>query len=94
MLVFVFVHFIGLSLVVATASYFLVGRLLGPGVPGLPGRRRQGLFVQPGDGEQLEFGYCFDVRLSTRNRCTMDKADIRHARSRYAHSSPCGFSST
>ncbi|KAK8175073.1 UNC-50 family protein [Phyllosticta citrichinensis] len=63
MLVFVFVHFIGLSLVVATASYFLVGRLLGPGVPGLPGRRRQGLFVQPGDGEQLEFGYCFDVSI-------------------------------
>ncbi|KAF2096829.1 UNC-50 family protein [Rhizodiscina lignyota] len=62
-LVFIFVHFIGLSLLVSTLAYFLVGRLLGPGVPGLPGRRRQGLFVQPGEGEQLEFGYCFDVSI-------------------------------
>lgn len=61
MLVFVFVHFLVSSIVVATAAYFLVGRLLGPGVPGLPGRRRQGLFTSPGEGEQLEFGYCFDV---------------------------------
>lgn len=60
--VFVLGHFIGLSLLVATVAYFLVGRLLGPGVPGLPGRRR-GLFTQPGDGEQLEFGYCFDVAI-------------------------------
>ena len=45
-------------------AYFLIGRLLGPGVPGLPGRRRQGLFTQLGaDGEQLEFGYCFDVAI-------------------------------
>lgn len=46
----------------ATAAYFFVGRLLGPGIAGLPGRRRRyGLFTQVGDGEQLEFGYCFDV---------------------------------
>jgi hypothetical protein len=61
---FIFVHFIGSSLLVATGSFFFVGRLLGPGVPGLPGRRRaQGLFRQANeDGkEQVEFGYCFDV---------------------------------
>lgn len=70
-LVFVFGHFIGLSLVIATLAYFLVGRLLGPGIKGLPGRRRQGLFAaETGraganvvQGEQLEFGYCFDVAI-------------------------------
>ena len=44
--------------------YFLVGRLLGPGVAGLPGRRRQqGLFgpSQSRAADALEFGYCFDV---------------------------------
>ena len=61
-LIFVFVHFLAISLLVATAAFFLVGRLLGPGIAGLPGRRRQqGLFTQAGGGEQLEFGYCFDV---------------------------------
>ena len=55
-------HFLSVSLLVATAAFFLVGRLLGPGIAGLPGRRRQqGLFTQAGEGEQLEFGYCFDV---------------------------------
>ena len=62
-LLFVFVHFIAISVIVATASFFLVGRLLGPGIAGLPGRRRQqGLFTPIGDAETLEFGYCFDVR--------------------------------
>lgn len=37
-------------------------------MPGLPGRRRQGLFTQPGEEEQLEFGYCFDVS-SPSNPC-------------------------
>lgn len=61
-LLFIFVHFLTVSLLVATAAFFLVGRLLGPGIAGLPGRRRQqGLFTQAGE-EQLEFGYCFDVR--------------------------------
>ncbi|KAF1808918.1 UNC-50 family protein [Eremomyces bilateralis CBS 781.70] len=62
-LVFIFIHFIGLSLLASTIAYFLVGRLLGPGVPGLPGRRRQGLFAQPGESDPLEFGYCFDVSI-------------------------------
>ncbi|KAL9104999.1 MAG: hypothetical protein Q9163_000096 [Psora crenata] len=62
-LLFIFVHFIFISLVVATAAYFLVGRLLGPGLKGLPGRRRMGLFPEAtGDGDEgVEFGYCFDV---------------------------------
>ncbi|KAK5075115.1 hypothetical protein LTS08_001804 [Lithohypha guttulata] len=61
---FVFVHFLLGSLLLSTAFYFLVGRYLGPGVAGLPGRRRQqGLFGPSGStsGEALEFGYCFDV---------------------------------
>ncbi len=62
-LLFVFIHFILSSVLIATAFYFFVGKLLGSGIPGLPGRRRQqGLFVAPEDREQLEFGYCFDVR--------------------------------
>lgn len=62
MLLFIFVHFLLISLLVATAAFFLVGRLLGPGIAGLPGRRRQqGLFIREGEGESLEFGYCFDV---------------------------------
>ncbi|CAF9929067.1 MAG: hypothetical protein ALECFALPRED_004240 [Alectoria fallacina] len=63
-ILFVFVHFLAVSLLVAAAAFFLVGRLLGPGIAGLPGRRRQqGLFTQAGEGEQLEFGYCFDVAI-------------------------------
>lgn len=59
---FVFIHFLLGSLIVSTAAFFLVGRLLGPGIAGWPGRRRQqGLFGQVGGAEQLEFGYCFDV---------------------------------
>ncbi|KAF2629958.1 UNC-50 [Macroventuria anomochaeta] len=63
-LVFVFVHFLLLSLVTATLFYFLVGRLLGPGNSLLPGRRR-GLY-NLGDTEskeELEFGYCWDVSI-------------------------------
>lgn len=36
------------------------------GFRGSRGRRRgaaQGLFMQPGEKDQLEFGYCFDVSL-------------------------------
>lgn len=59
---FIFVHFLLGSVLLSTAFYFLVGRLLGPGVAGLPGRRRQaGLFGSSSSGEALEFGYCFDV---------------------------------
>ena len=61
-LLFVFVHFLAMSVLVATAAFFLVGRLLGPGIAGLPGRRRQqGLFTPEAERESLEFGYCFDV---------------------------------
>ncbi|KAK2757877.1 hypothetical protein FQN54_004283 [Arachnomyces sp. PD_36] len=76
-LLFIFFHFIGSSLLVSTAAYFLIGRLFGPGgaaAAGLSrlrgggiggrGRRRgaaQGLFAHPGEKEQVEFGYCFDV---------------------------------
>lgn len=57
-LVFVLGHFLGTSLLVSTLMYFLVGRVLG--------KRRQGLFGAPGDGDEgLEFGYCFDVCSST-----------------------------
>ncbi|KAJ9620898.1 translation initiation factor IF-2 [Taxawa tesnikishii (nom. ined.)] len=65
-LVFVFGHFLLSSLLVSTAAYFLVGKLLGPGIAGLPGRsRRAGLFGPPGNDpqDQLEFGYCFDVSI-------------------------------
>ncbi|KAI4126396.1 MAG: hypothetical protein LQ338_003766 [Usnochroma carphineum] len=72
-LIFIFVHFLLGSLVVATAAYFLVGRLLGPRSSG---GRRKGLFGdtsaardrdrdrERGEEEGLEFGYCFDVSLS------------------------------
>ena len=71
-LLFVFVHFIGSSLLVSVLAYFVFGRLFGPngaaaslaGFRSSRGRRRgaaQGLFAQPGEKEQLEFGYCFDV---------------------------------
>ncbi|CAL5866600.1 uncharacterized protein PFLUO_LOCUS809 [Penicillium psychrofluorescens] len=69
---FIFIHFIGSSLLISTIGYFVIGRLFGPdgaatslaGLRGSRGRRRgaaQGLFAQPGEKEQLEFGYCFDV---------------------------------
>ncbi|KAJ9204903.1 hypothetical protein DTO164E3_1526 [Paecilomyces variotii] len=71
-LLFVFVHFIGSSLLISTVAYLCVGRLFGPngaagsftGLRGNRYRRRgaaQGLFAQPGEKEQIEFGYCFDV---------------------------------
>ncbi|MDI1484934.1 MAG: translation initiation factor IF-2 [Ramalina farinacea] len=57
-LLFIFVHFLLASLVIATAAYFLVGKLLGPGgvealrsvLPGV-GRRRRGLFPQADSAE-------------------------------------------
>jgi len=63
---FIFVHFLAGSLIVSTIAYLVVGRLLGPGIAGLPGRRRQGLFGPPSgtrDADALEFGYCFDVSI-------------------------------
>ena len=77
-LLFVFVHFLTVSLLVATAAFFLVGRLLGPGIAGLPGRRRQqGLFTQAGEVEQLEFGYCFDVSVAAMLGIIEEQTDIR-----------------
>lgn len=61
MLIYVFIHLIFFSLLVATIEYFLVGRLLGRRA----GRGR-GLFTQlgrEGEGEGLEFGYAFDVAI-------------------------------
>jgi hypothetical protein len=64
-LIFIFVHFLAGSILISTIAYFVVGRLLGPGIAGLPGRRRQqGLFTSAADRDQLEFGYCFDVGSS------------------------------
>ena len=61
-LIFTFIHFLLGSLLFASGAYFLVGRLLGRGIAGLPGRRRvQGLFTPEGEREKVEFGYCFDV---------------------------------
>ena len=66
-LIYVIGHFLIVSLLVATTAYFLVGKFLGPGIVGLPGRRRQtGLFIAANERETLEFGYCFDV-----GRCMM-----------------------
>lgn len=63
-LVFIFVHFLLLSLVTATLFYFLVGRLLGPGNSLLPGRRRGLYNLSDGENrEELEFGYCWDVSI-------------------------------
>ncbi|EED14086.1 integral membrane protein, putative [Talaromyces stipitatus ATCC 10500] len=72
-ILFVFVHFIGTSLLISTIAYFAVGRIFGPkgAAASLTGLSRgsrmprrgaaQGLFAQPGEKEQIEFGYCFDV---------------------------------
>ncbi|EAS36701.2 uncharacterized protein CIMG_02055 [Coccidioides immitis RS] len=74
---FIFIHFIGSSLLISALAYFAMGRIFGPSGPassliewrgmrsGLGRVRRrgaaQGLFAQPGEKEQVEFGYCFDV---------------------------------
>ena len=72
-LVFVFGHFLASSLLVATAAFFLVGRVLGPGGGAgfLGRRRRRGIFAPVGGegGEALEFGYCFDVSAPGTRGC-------------------------
>jgi hypothetical protein len=64
-MVFIFGHFLLLSLLTATLFFFLVGRLLGPGNSLLPGRRRGLYNLNEADGgkEELEFGYCWDVAI-------------------------------
>ncbi|KAL8820398.1 MAG: hypothetical protein Q9191_007527 [Dirinaria sp. TL-2023a] len=91
-LLFVFVHFLAISVLVATAAFFLVGRLLGPGIAGLPGRRRQqGLFTPEAERESLEFGYCFDVSTSGKQQGTKGSAaDLRVCRSLYEPFFRCG----
>lgn len=74
---FVFLHYLGASLIISTIMYFTVGRIFGPNGPAATisewrgtrsslGRMRrrapaQGLFGLSGDKEHVEFGYCFDV---------------------------------
>jgi hypothetical protein len=60
-MVFIFGHFLLVSLVTATLFFFLVGRLLGPG----GSLRRRGLYNLSEDPskEELEFGYCWDVAI-------------------------------
>lgn len=64
-MVFIFGHFLALSLATATLFFFLVGRLLGPGNSLLPGKRRGLYNLNEADGgkEELEFGYCWDVAI-------------------------------
>lgn len=99
---FIFFHFIGSSLLISTIAYFAIGRLFGPdgmaasltGFRGSRGRRRgaaQGLFTQPGEKDQLEFGYCFDVGVPvvspSRKRLVID--GYIQFRSLAVHSSLC-----
>ncbi|EZF33727.1 hypothetical protein H101_02716 [Trichophyton interdigitale H6] len=74
---FVFLHYLGVSLIISTIMYFTVGRIFGPNGPAATisewrgtrsslGRMRrrapaQGLFGLSGDKEHVEFGYCFDI---------------------------------
>lgn len=88
-LAFVLVHFLGTSLSVSIAMYFLVGRVLG--------KRRQGLFGPPSGGglnagdDALEFGYCFDVGCGK----VMDVGGADTSlRLQYDHTCPFGRSFT
>ena len=78
-IVYVFGHFLAFSLTFATIAYFLVGKFLGPGIAGLPRRRRQtGLFIAANERETLEFGYCFDVSMCISNQQKlMEQVSIR-----------------
>ncbi|KAK4960354.1 hypothetical protein LTR10_003249 [Elasticomyces elasticus] len=65
-LVFTLIHFLGISLGIATLMYFFVGRVLGRRRPGrFGGTAELGGGREGGDGgvEGLEFGYCFDVAI-------------------------------
>ncbi|EAT80566.2 hypothetical protein SNOG_12154 [Parastagonospora nodorum SN15] len=55
-LVFIFGHFLLLSLLTATLFFFLVGRLLGPGNTLLPGRRRGLYNLNEADGGKERAG--------------------------------------
>jgi len=65
-LVFLFAHFLLLSLLTATLFYLLLGRLLGPQTTLLLPSRRRGLYNLNGEDasrDELEFGYCWDVAI-------------------------------
>lgn len=71
-LVFIFIHFLASSLLVAIAFYFLISRVLSStltsSLPGAAGSRRHATTTtttsHPSNtGGDLEFGYCFDVAI-------------------------------
>jgi hypothetical protein len=62
---FVFIHFLLGSLIVSTAAFFLVGRLQGlVSLDYLEEGGNKDCWAG-GEGQQLEFGYCFDVSVTT-----------------------------
>lgn len=81
-LTFTTVHCLLSSVTIATFMYFFVDRALGPGgwLTGRPGSgRRRGLFSNVGaQGEsELEFGFCFDVSVSSiQLRIALKSTDI------------------
>jgi hypothetical protein len=100
------VHFIGTSLFISTIAYFVVGRIFGPNgaAASLTGLSRgsrmprrgaaQGLFAQPGEKEQIEFGYCFDVYHHRPPIQVHGLTDFLNDRSRTEPSSPSTYTST
>jgi len=113
-LTFSVVHCLLSCLVVATFMYVFVGRALGPGGwfvgikrPSAFGRRR-GLFGDVGNGggtnggaagEEIEFGFCFDVGIGGRwgrglHRSRRPANPSYHSRWQSAPSSPSGCTST
>ena len=64
--VYVFVHCLATSLLAAGLAFYAVPRIFGQKgfLVGRGGARRRGLFTTD-SGEDLEFGFCFDVSGST-----------------------------
>lgn len=92
---FVFVHCLLSSLLVATFMYFFTGKALGPGgfLVGRGGGRRRGLFGGAGEGlEELEFGYCFDVSYNPQRPLEWERFILIRNRCQSEHSSRYGCS--